>query len=72
MTRATDPCLRCGEPTASGALYSDRHVVRDARGERYLCSLCAEILARERRPGLKDEPRGNLDVVIDPHIPFGH
>ena len=72
MARTTDPCLHCGEPTASGPLYSDRRVVRDDGGARYLCSLCAESTARERRPGPTDEPRGNLEVVIDPHIPFGH
>jgi hypothetical protein len=48
---ATEPCLGCSEPTATGSVfYSDRQATRDANGVTvYLCSLCDARLRSSRR-----------------------
>jgi len=48
-----EPCLSCGEETATGSvLYSSRRVVHREDGTRtYLCELCGEQLAAKHHKG---------------------
>ncbi len=53
-----EPCLSCGEETATGSvLYSTRRVIdRDDENRTYLCELCGERLAAKHHKGrLSDE-----------------
>ena len=53
-----EPCLSCGEETATGSvLYSSRRVIDREDGTRaYLCELCGEQLAaKHHKRRLTDE-----------------
>jgi hypothetical protein len=57
-SRAKDPCIGCGEPTAVGTLrYSDRRAIDHSDKSRsYLCSLCdARVAAARRGKRLSDD-----------------
>ena len=71
MSQSIDTCVRCGESTASGALYFDRQPALDHDGEP--AWICAECHALTRRPADRrkaDEPVGTQQAVIPTHIPY--
>lgn len=58
MAKQTEPCVSCGEDTATGSpLYSDRLEDRTAAEPRFLCSLCARRLRGASREVHSDEER---------------
>ncbi len=62
-----EPCLACGDETASGSpFYSDRRVMEAADGTRtFVCSSCVQMASnRKRRPTLTDaELRRNISIT---------